>query len=241
MYLQNPLPLEAIPYSTAGSVSYTHHSFKRMTDILLSALGLVLLSPLLVVIGLAIRLTSTGPAIFKQTRVGARPHFKHGRVVWETCNFTIYKFRSMVTEADPTLHQTYIKAYIQGDQAAADNPDKKFKLTDDARITPVGRILRNTSLDELPQLLNVLKGDMSLVGPRPLPTYEVAEFQDWHRERLACRPGITGIWQVEGRCRVSFEEQIRMDIDYVRRQSMLLDFKLMVLTIPAVISGRGAG
>jgi lipopolysaccharide/colanic/teichoic acid biosynthesis glycosyltransferase len=115
------------------------------------------------------------------------------------------------------------------------------KLTDDPRITRVGRFLRRTSLDELPQLLNVLKGEMSLVGPRPVPPYEAAAYQDWHRERLAGLPGITGLWQVKGRGLVSFTEMVRMDIEYLRSQSTWLDFKIMLATIPAVLFGRGAG
>jgi lipopolysaccharide/colanic/teichoic acid biosynthesis glycosyltransferase len=107
-------------------------------------------------------------------------------------------------------------------------------------VTRVGHILRKTSLDELPQLVNVLKGEMSLVGPRPLPTYEVAEYQAWHRERLAALPGITGLWQVQGRCEVTFEEQVQMDIEYVRKQSLWQDIKILFSTIPAVVSGRGA-
>jgi lipopolysaccharide/colanic/teichoic acid biosynthesis glycosyltransferase len=123
---------------------------------------------------------------------------------------------------------------------ASDEGGPKFKLSNDPRVTRVGHILRKTSLDELPQLVNVLKGEMSLVGPRPLPTYEVAEYQAWHRERLAALPGITGLWQVQGRCEVTFEEQVQMDIEYVRNQSLWQDIKILLSTIPAVVSGRGA-
>jgi lipopolysaccharide/colanic/teichoic acid biosynthesis glycosyltransferase len=142
----------------------------------------------------------------------------------------------MTQNADQSLHQTHIQAYVEERL----DTTRIVKLTDDPRVTRVGRILRRTSLDELPQLLNVLKGDMSLVGPRPVPIYEAAAYADWHRERLAALPGITGLWQVDGRGRVSFTEMVRMDIAYVRNQSLLLDIKLLLSTIPAVLSGRGA-
>ena len=210
---------------------------KRTLDAALAAALLVLLAPLMALIALLIRLDSPGPTFFVQKRVGARRRSRNGRVVWEVRHFPFYKFRSMAHNADPSLHRDYIRAFVRGrvDGAGA------FKLTHDPRITRVGRALRRTSLDELPQLINVLKGDMSLVGPRPVPTYEVAEYQAWHYERLAALPGITGIWQTQGRCQVPFEEMVRMDIDYVRRQSLWLDAQLLLLTIPAVLSGRGAG
>jgi lipopolysaccharide/colanic/teichoic acid biosynthesis glycosyltransferase len=115
-----------------------------------------------------------------------------------------------------------------------------FKLTDDPRLTRVGKVLRRTSLDELPQFFNVLKGEMSLVGPRPVPLYEVAEYKEWQRERLAAMPGMTGLWQVKGRSRVSFDEMVRMDIEYTRNRSLCFDLKILLLTIPAVLSGEGA-
>jgi lipopolysaccharide/colanic/teichoic acid biosynthesis glycosyltransferase len=146
----------------------------------------------------------------------------------------------MRQNSDQSLHQAYIKEFVEGQAAPSDADGSKFKLTNDPRVTRIGRFIRKTSLDELPQLLNVLKGEMSLVGPRPVPTYEVAAYRAWHHERLAALPGITGIWQVQGRCQVPFEEMIRMDIDYVRRQSPWLDLKLLFLTIPAVVSGEGA-
>ena len=220
-----------------GSALYV--GAKRTLDVTLTLAALVVLAPLLVVIALAIGLDSPGPVVFVQERVGARRRTKDGRTVWEVRNFSVYKFRSMFHNVDQSAHQAYVKAWIDG-QAETGADGATFKLTRDPRITRVGRILRKTSLDELPQLFNVLKGDMSLVGPRPVPTYEVAEYQAWHRERLAALPGITGLWQVKGRCQVTFDEMIRMDIDYVRRRSLWLDVKLLFLTIPAVLSGRGA-
>src|SRR5262249_22783862 len=133
-----------------------------------------------------------------------------------------------------------IKSFANGQTSDDARNGVKFKLKQDPRVTRVGRVLRKTSLDELPQLLNVLKGEMSFVGPRPVPQYEVAEYKDGHFERLAAAPGITGLWQVKGRAVVSFEEMIRLDIEYVRARSLWLDFKILLLTIPAVISGRGA-
>jgi lipopolysaccharide/colanic/teichoic acid biosynthesis glycosyltransferase len=145
----------------------------------------------------------------------------------------------MVTDADQTLHENYVRAFLEG-TAAANAETGAFKLAQDPRVTRVGRLLRRSSLDELPQLFNIIWGDMSLVGPRPVPTYEVAGYRDVHYERLAALPGITGWWQVKGRCQVGFEDMVRMDIDYVRNASLLLDLKILVMTIPAVLSMRGA-
>lgn len=213
-----------------------HFCCKRTLDVALAAVLLVLFAPLMAFIALLIRLDSPGPALFVQRRVGARRRSRNGRIVWEVRTFPFCKFRSMAHNADPSLHREYIRAFVRGGVDGSET----FKLAHDPRITRVGCLLRRTSLDELPQLINVLNGDMSLVGPRPVPTYEVAEYQKWHHERLAALPGITGIWQTRGRCQVPFEEMIRMDIDYVRRQSLWLDVKLLLLTIPAVFSGRGA-
>jgi len=202
----------------------------------LAAALLVFLAPLLGCIALLIKLDSPGPVLFVQQRVGSRRRAGNGRILWEIRTFPCYKFRSMVHNADSALHRDYIRAFVRGGTDGA----KEFKLARDPRITRAGRLLRKTSLDELPQLFNVLRGEMSLVGPRPVPTYEVAEYQERHYERLAALPGITGIWQTRGRCQVPFEEMIRMDIDYIRRQSLWLDLKLLLLTIPAILSGRGA-
>ena len=155
-------------------------------------------------------------------------------------NFTMYKFRSMVQNADSSVHEAYIKDFVEGRAQATPENGGKFKLTNDLRVTPLGRLLRKFSLDELPQLINVLKGDMSLVGPRPVPPYEVACYGNGHHKRLAALPGITGFWQVKGRGRVTFEEMIRMDIQYVENASLWLDLKVLFLTIPAVLSRRGA-
>jgi len=212
---------------------------KRFIDITVSAVLLVLLSPLLVVIGLAIKINSPGPAFFLQERIGARRTRRNGRTCWDRTVFRVYKFRSMFHDVDEDSHRNYIKDFVNGD--AVENEDgPKFKMVTDPRVTAVGRFIRRTSIDELPQLLNVLRGEMSLVGPRPVPTYEIDDYSQWHFERFEVLPGITGYWQVYGRGSVPFEEMMRMDIFYVRNQSLWLDFKLLALTLPAVVSANGA-
>lgn len=213
-----------------------HFYVKRAMDLLLAPLILLVLLPLLLCIAVLVKLDSRGPVLFVQQRVGSRRRCADDRTVWEAVRFQCYKFRSMVQNADESLHQTHIQAFVEEQL----DPTRTVKLADDPRITRIGRILRRTSLDELPQLLNVVKGEMSLVGPRPVPIYEAAAYTDWHRERLTALPGITGLWQVKGRGRVSFTEMIRMDIAYARNQSLWLDIKLLLSTIPAVLSGRGA-
>ena len=147
----------------------------------------------------------------------------------------------MVADADSSLHEAYIRDFVDGRISPQLAPGGKFKPSNDPRVTRLGRVLRKFSLDELPQLLNVLKGDMSLVGPRPVPTYEVACYRNGDHRRLAAWPGITGLWQVHGRCLVSFEEMVRMDIDYIRNATFCFDLKILFLTLPAVLSRRGAG
>lgn len=210
-----------------------------MLDVFLSAGLLFVLFPLLLAIGVLIKLDSPGPALFVQDRVGVKRRTRNSRVVWEVQAFHFYKFRSMVTNADQSLHERYIRDLRAGLHNGSEH-GSGFKLQNDSRVTRLGRILRKTSLDELPQLVNVLKGDMSLVGPRPVPIYEAALYADSHYERLSAVPGITGLWQTKGRCQVPFEEMLRMDIEYVRRANLWLDTKILLLTIPAVLSGRGA-
>ena len=206
---------------------------KRLMDILGSVVGLILCLPVLVMIALAIKLTSKGPVLFRQVRLG-----QYGK------KFTFLKFRSMYINNDPTIHEEYVKRFIvgaSGTEQTAGQQQKLYKLTADPRITPVGRFLRNTSLDELPQFLNVLKGQMSLVGPRPPVIYEYESYDLWHKQRLsAVRPGITGLWQVDGRSRVKFDEMVRLDIRYARSWSLWLDIKILLQTPRAVVSGIGA-
>jgi lipopolysaccharide/colanic/teichoic acid biosynthesis glycosyltransferase len=218
-----------------------YFAVKRCIDVVLSSILLLLLSPLMLLIVIAIRLDSPGPIIFGQERVGVRRRSDKESSRWEVRSFRFYKFRSMATDADSSLHEAHIASYVSGQLEGNSSGKSKFKLPSDPRITRVGRILRKSSLDELPQLVNVLKGDMSLVGPRPVPLYEVAHYQEWHYERLTALPGITGLWQVNGRCDLSFDEMIRLDLEYSRHQSLKTDAWILILTIPAVLRARGAG
>jgi exopolysaccharide biosynthesis polyprenyl glycosylphosphotransferase len=194
--------------------------FKRLLDVFGSAIALLVLSPLLAVIAVAIRLDSPGPVIFSQPRVG-----RAGRL------FEVYKFRTMVKDADRMKDQIRHLNEAQG---------PIFKIRNDPRITRVGRFLRRTSLDELPQFWNTLRGDMSLVGPRPALPDEVADYADWHRRRLATAPGITGLWQVSGRSDLPFEEMVLLDIYYIENWSPLLDLSILLRTVPRVLAGSGA-
>jgi lipopolysaccharide/colanic/teichoic acid biosynthesis glycosyltransferase len=197
-----------------------HPLWKRALDIVCASLGLIFLLPVFAVIILAIKLTSRGPALFCQRRSG-----RGGKP------FTLYKFRTMTADAE-----TRKKALL----ALNEQDGPAFKLRNDPRVTRLGRFLRKSSLDELPQLWNVLRGDMTLVGPRPLPCEETAACEDWHRRRLDVLPGLTCIWQVRGRGTVAFADWIRMDLEYIRSRSLLQDVKLLVLTVPAVLLRRGA-
>jgi lipopolysaccharide/colanic/teichoic acid biosynthesis glycosyltransferase len=213
---------------------------KRVIDVVLASLLLLFLLPLILLIAVAIKLDTPGPVIFTQQRVGARRQSEEGRIRWGVRTFAFYKFRSMRAGTDQSLHQEHIRAFVHGRLKASDGATAAFKLTRDPRVTRVGAILRRTSLDELPQLFNVLTGDMSLVGPRPVPPYEVAEYRAADTERLTAPPGITGLWQVNGRGELSFAEMVRLDCEYVRHSSLWLDFKILLATLPAVLSGRGA-
>jgi len=200
---------------------------KRTLDISGSLAALVVLSPAFLIISILIRLTSPGPVFFRQTRVG-----QSGR------RFTFLKFRSMYADSDPQLHKRFVSSFIDGGEMQTSGV---YKLTDDPRITLVGRFLRKTSLDELPQFLNVLRGDMSLVGPRPPIPYELERYSRWHLRRIQeARPGITGSWQVHGRSRTTFDEMVRMDLRYIREQSLWLDIILLLKTPLAVLRGEGA-
>ena len=230
--LHCPLAITASHASSTGSFLG-----KRFMDISLALTMLLVLLPFLLVIALLIKLTSRGPVLFRQRRVGARRQAGREKK-WVIRVFRMYKFRSMVNDADQALHQDHIREYVNG--CLSNGSSAGFKIDGDPRITRLGRILRRTSLDELPQLFNVLRGDMSLVGPRPVPDYEVAEYREWHYERLGALPGITGLWQLSGRGDLSFEKMVRLDIRYVRTRSMWLDLTYLVRTIPAVLWGRGA-
>jgi lipopolysaccharide/colanic/teichoic acid biosynthesis glycosyltransferase len=206
---------------------------KRGIDILGSLSALVVLSPLLLTTAIAVKLTSKGPIVFRQPRVGL-----YGR------HFTFFKFRSMYTKNDATVHETFVLNFMKnsnGTEQPNNRPEKLYKLTNDPRITSVGKFLRRTSLDELPQLINVLRGEMSLVGPRPPIPYEVKRYDIWHRRRLLeVKPGITGLWQVTGRSRVGFADMVRLDLRYAKSWSLWLDLKILLQTPRAVLSGDGA-
>lgn len=197
-----------------------YHLVKRALDLMLVTLALVLLSPLLFLIAMAIKIESpNGPAVFSQTRTG-----KGGR------SFKMYKFRTMVANAEAMKLQLLHLNELQW-------PD--FKITNDPRITRVGRILRKTSLDELPQLFNIFLGDMSLVGPRPT-SFSASTYQLWHTERLDVTPGLTGLWQIAGRASTEFDERLRLDIAYIERRCIMLDIEIMFRTVTAVLQQRGA-
>jgi lipopolysaccharide/colanic/teichoic acid biosynthesis glycosyltransferase len=212
---------------------------KDVLDVTIAAVLLVVLSPVLAAVAIAIKLDSRGPVLFVQERTGVRRRRIGGRLEWEPSTFRFLKFRSMVHNADPSLHEAHIMEYVAGG-GATDGARARFKVADDPRITRVGRVTRRLSLDELPQLLNVLKREMSMVGPRPVPPYEAAHYLTRYPERFAALPGITGLWQVRGRCDLSSDEMAELDVEYVENQSLLLDAKILFQTIPAVITGRGA-
>jgi len=206
-------------------------ALKRTLDIVGSLILLLALSPLMLIIAALVKATSRGPVYFKQTRIGQR-----GKP------FQMLKFRSMRPNAGSAIHQQYVTWFINSSgKQPADKGSGVFKITNDPRITPLGRILRNSSLDELPQFFNVLMGEMSLVGPRPPLPYEVEQYKPWHCRRvLEAKPGITGLWQVTGRSRTTFDEMVRLDLRYARSYSLWTDIKILLATPKAVISGKGA-
>ncbi|HEU0124447.1 MAG TPA: exopolysaccharide biosynthesis polyprenyl glycosylphosphotransferase [Bryobacteraceae bacterium] len=206
---------------------------KRAIDIAGSAVALLCTSPLMLSIAIAVKATSRGPVFFRQQRVGL-----YGQ------EFTFYKFRSMKAENDRSIHESYMKDFISGAYRTEGQPEgqqkKVYKLVNDPRITSIGAFLRRYSLDELPQFYNVLIGDMSLVGPRPPIPYEVNQYRLWHKRRYAVKPGLTGLWQVEGRSRTTFDEMVRMDLKYSQSWSLALDIRIMLKTPMAVLKGEGA-
>jgi lipopolysaccharide/colanic/teichoic acid biosynthesis glycosyltransferase len=209
-----------------------HRALKRAMDVSCSLVALTVAAPLFAVIALLIKLTSRGPVFFKQHRLG-----QFGK------EFTFLKFRSMKVGNDPKIHKEFMKRVIAGSFDGTDEYVKApvYKMTDDPRITRIGRFIRRTSIDELPQFLNVLRGDMSLVGPRPPLAYEFQEYDIWHRRRvLEIKPGLTGLWQVSGRSRVRFDDMVRLDLQYAREWSLWLDIKILLETPKAVLMGDGA-
>jgi len=210
-----------------------YETLKRLLDILVASVSLLLLSPIFLIVIVAIKLDSPGPAIFVQRRVG-----KNGRI------FDFYKFRSMrVDSGNDRAHRRFAEAYINGENPEDLMPDSQgtlFKPKNGNNVTRIGRFLRATSMDELPQLLNVLKGNMTLVGPRPSIYFEVDLYRDWHRRRLDVAPGLTGYAQINGRSSLKFDEIVSLDVEYIESRSLWLDLKILLLTLPVVLSTRSA-
>ncbi len=221
--------------TTQGNNNKDKLILKRIIDVGGTLAGFLIFSPLFIIFPLIIKLTSRGPILFRQERIGLNGE-----------KFYMLKFRSMYINNDSRVHQEFVQKLISGKNNNGD--DEKglgdngvYKITNDPRVTPIGRILRKTSLDELPQFINVLKGNMSLVGPRPPLEYELVNYDIWHRRRIfSVKPGITGLWQVKGRSITTFDEMVRMDLKYIRERSLWLDFMLLLQTVRVVLNGKGA-
>ena len=219
------IPVVELPQYPLTGVAWTD---KRTFDVIYVLVALILLSPLLLVIAVGIKLSSKGPVFFKQTRIG-----KNGRP------FDFYKFRSMHVGTDNSKHKEYVTDFIKNKNSCENKNIEVFKITDDPRIFKLGKFIRKTSLDEFPQLFNVLKGDMTLVGPRPCLPYEWECYDDWHKNRLNVLPGCTGLWQALGRSSVTFEEMVILDLYYISNMSLWLDFKIVIQTFPVIFFGKG--
>lgn len=204
-------------------------SVLRLLDVVLAATAVVLLAPLMLAIALSVHLTSPGPAIFRQVRVGHKQR-----------TFAMYKFRTMHHRCDDSLHREFVTRMFEGDDPRMTPGDGLYKLQADPRVTRVGAFLRRTSLDELPQLVNVLRDEMSLVGPRPSLPWEVPRFHERHLRRFDVKPGITGLWQVEGRNRLTMQEALELDVHYVSRRSIGLYVSILGRTLPAALLDREA-
>ncbi len=204
---------------------------KRLVDVGVSLTVIILGLPFYLAVALLIKLTSRGPVFYSQKRIG-----EQGRV------FTLFKFRTMRPDSDDSIHREFTRSFIEGRMPNSSLDEKTpsvYKLTNDPRITAVGNFLRKTSLDELPQFINILRGEMTLVGPRPPLQYELEYYEEWHKLRLEVRPGLTGLWQVSGRSSVSFDEMVKLDLYYIEHWSLLLDLKIMMRTIPVMLFGSG--
>jgi lipopolysaccharide/colanic/teichoic acid biosynthesis glycosyltransferase len=222
----------------------SYYLIKRSVDIVLAFLLIILFSPFMLFIAMAIVIYSPGPVFFVQERIGSKRRSHDRHVYWMKVVFPCYKFRTMHVNSDSSIHQEYFKALIEKDVArmnALQGSDSSIrKLVQDARVTRPGRLLRKLSLDELPQLWNVLRGDMSLVGPRPAIPYEVEMYQAWQLRRLQAQPGITGLQQITARSTADFDEQVQLDLRYIDHQSLWLDFIIMIRTPLVILSTRGA-
>jgi lipopolysaccharide/colanic/teichoic acid biosynthesis glycosyltransferase len=248
--MENSIPIDGIDQASptylkrASKVGEGYYRAKRIVDFTIASILLFLLSPLLLLIALLIYIYSPGPIFYVQERVGGkRQPLKRG-TYWKKENFRCYKFRTMKVNADPSIHQAYVKALIENDEEkmAAIQGEKVAprKLVNDNRIIRPGRLLRKLSLDELPQLWNVVRGDMSLVGPRPAIPYEVDIYKPWHLRRFGAQSGISGLQQVKARSNTDFDQQVKLDIQYIENQSLWLDLKIIIQTPLTVISTKGA-
>jgi exopolysaccharide biosynthesis polyprenyl glycosylphosphotransferase len=232
----NPASLPRTTATTCGylftqrrrPVSPARQMFKRVFDLATASALFLLTWPILLIATIAVKLTSRGPVIFRQERVGRNGHV-----------FSCYKFRTMYMENDPKYHRQFAREWIYDTEKSKQEEKGMiiYKLTRDPRITTVGRLLRQFSIDELPQIFNVLKGDMSMVGPRPPLSYEVSLYRNWHLRRLDVMPGITGLWQVSGRNLLTFEEMVRLDLQYIENWSVWLEIKILLKTVWVVLRG----
>ena len=210
---------------------WTERFVKRLIDVGAALSVAILGFPFFLAVALLIKLTSRGPIFYSQKRIG-----EHGE------GFTLFKFRTMRQDSDDSIHREFTRSFIEGRMPNSSLDEKTpsvYKLTNDPRVTAVGNFLRKTSLDELPQFINILKGEMTIVGPRPPLQYELEHYEEWHKLRLEVRPGLTGLWQVSGRSSVPFDEMVKLDLYYIEHWSLLLDFKIMLRTIPVMFFGSG--
>jgi exopolysaccharide biosynthesis polyprenyl glycosylphosphotransferase len=227
MFTERYGKVPVVGITSSSSIAQT--LLKRLVDLLLAAMGLMLLFPLFALIGLAIKLDSPGEIFFKQIRIG-----KGGK------RFVFYKFRSMIVGSDnDDIRRHQAVSFIKAREANG-NGSASTKIVNESRVTRVGKVLRKTSFDELPQLINVIRGEMSLVGPRPCLPYEWENYDEWHKKRLSVTPGCTGVWQVSGRGEVGFDDMVVLDLYYIQNTSLLLDFQLILKTIPVMLFAKGA-
>lgn len=248
--MQNEAKLDLITKYDSSSLhlavakSTIYYTIKRIMDVIVAFGLLVLFFPLMLLITLVITVFSPGPVFFSQERVGVKRSAHGGRPYWKKTVFQCIKFRTMHVNTDSSLHRSYIQALIDDDHETMVKLQGKVteihKLLQDPRVTRPGKLLRKLSLDELPQLWNVLRGDMSIVGPRPAIPYEVEMYKSWHLLRLGAQPGITGLQQVVARSTASFDKQVELDLEYINHQSIWLDFRIMLKTPFVIISTKGA-
>lgn len=233
---------EAVSSLTKDRTVY--YTSKRILDVIIAICTLILLFPLIVLIVLLIKLDSPGPVLFIQKRVGANRWMRDGYSYWRQTTFPCFKFRTMIHNADSSLHEQYIKAYINNNQQEMNSlqggNQQIRKLVNDPRLTRIGKFLRKTSMDELPQFWNVIRGEMSLVGPRPAIPYELNYFKPWHYRRLQAQPGITGLWQIRARGSTDFDQGVKLDIAYIENQDFWFDMYILIETPFTVLFGKGA-